>query len=82
VPAGTAGERDVSVMEVPAGRSAVGRFTLQDSSEYGAIWNWLMGEWMPQSGYQPDDRPCYEEYLSPPDAERPVVLLVQPVKAL
>jgi AraC family transcriptional regulator len=82
VPAGTAGERDVSVMEIPAGRCAVGRFTIGDDSEYAAIWDWLMGEWLPSSGYQPDDRPCYEVYLSPPGVKPAVVELVQPVKAL
>lgn len=82
VPAGTAGERDVNVMEIPAGRSAVARFTIRDPSEYGAIWNWLMGVWMPESGYQPDDRPCYERYLSPAGATEAIVEVVQPVKAL
>jgi AraC family transcriptional regulator len=82
VPPGTTGERDVSVLEVPAGRNVVGRFTVREPSDYGAIWNWLMGEWLPQSGYQPDDRPCYEVYLSPPGAPESVLELVQPVKAL
>jgi AraC family transcriptional regulator len=82
VPQGTQGERDVSVMEIPAGRAAVARFTIRDPSEYGATWNWLMGEWLPQSGLQPDDRPCYEVYLSPPGAKETLVELVQPVKAL
>ncbi len=82
VPEGTVGERDVSVMEIPAGRSAVARFTIREPSDWGAIWNWLMGEWMPQSGYQPDDRPCYERYLSPPGTPVSVVELVQPVRAL
>lgn len=82
VPAGTAGERDVSVMEIPAGRAAIGRFTIRDPADYGATWNWLMGEWLPQSGYEPDERPCYEVYLSPPGAKEAIVELVQPVKAL
>jgi AraC family transcriptional regulator len=81
VPAGTAGERDVSVMEIPPGRSVVARFSLQ-RHEYAAAWNWLMGEWMPSSGYQPDDRPCYEVYLSRPEDPVQVVELVQPVKPL
>lgn len=82
VPPGTTGERDVSVMEVPAGRCAVGRFTIRGPADYAAAWNWLMGEWLPASGYQPDDRPCYEEYLSPLGAPDAIVGLVQPVKAL
>lgn len=81
VPAGTAGERDVSVMEIPAGRCAVARFSLRPS-EYGAAWSWLMGEWLPESGYQPDDRPCYEVYLSPPGSPVHEVELIQPVKPL
>lgn len=81
VPAGTIGERDVNVMDIPAGKSVVARFSLEHK-EYAAAWNWLMGEWMPQSGYQPDDRPCYEVCLSPPDAPVVVVELVQPVKPL
>jgi AraC family transcriptional regulator len=82
VPPGTTGERDVSVMEIPAGKCAVGRFTIQEQQDYAAVWDWLMGEWLPQSGWQPDDRPCYERYLSPPGAPESVVELVQPVKVL
>lgn len=81
VPAGTQGERDVSLMEIPAGRSAVARFSLQ-KSEYAAAWNWLMGEWLPASGYQPDDRPCYEVYFSQPEDPVQRVDIVQPVKEL
>jgi AraC family transcriptional regulator len=85
VPPGTAGERDVSCMEIPAGRCAVARFSIDPKatpSEYGAAWSWLMGEWMPASGYQPDDRPCYEVYLSDRGAPIQVLELVQPVKPL
>lgn len=81
VPAGTTGERDVSVMEIPAGRCAVARFSLK-KDEYAAAWNWLMGEWMPASGYQPDDRPCYEIYRSRPEDPVLLVDLVEPVKSL
>jgi AraC family transcriptional regulator len=81
VPAGTQGERDVSVMEIPAGKCAVARYSLQ-KHEYAAAWNWLMGEWLPASGYQPDDRPCYEVYLSQPEDPVQVVDIVEPVKAL
>lgn len=81
VPAGTVGERDVNVMEIPAGRSVVARFHIEHH-EYGAAWSWLMGEWMPASGYQPDDCPCYEVYLSQPEEPVQIVDLVQPVKPL
>lgn len=81
VPAGTQGERDVNVMEIPGGKCAVAQFSLQ-MHEYGAAWNWLMGEWLPASGYQPDDRPCYEAYLSAQEDPVQRVDIVQPVKAL
>ncbi len=66
VPPGTRGEGDVGVMEIAGGAYAVASFEL-DPSEYGAAWNWLMGEWLPSSGYQPDDRPCFESYLNDPN---------------
>jgi AraC family transcriptional regulator len=81
VPAGTPGERDVNVMELPAGKCAVARFSIQ-GKEWSAAWNWLMGEWLPASGYQPDDRPCYEVYLSQPGEPVMIADIVQPVKAL
>jgi AraC family transcriptional regulator len=81
VPPGTAGERDVSVMELPAGRCVVAHFTLHPR-EYEQAWNWLMGEWLTESGYQPDDRPCYEVYRHELDAPVHLVDLVQPVRPL
>ena len=27
---------------------------------------WLYKEWLPQSGEEPADRPCFEEYLNNP----------------
>ena len=65
VPPGTRPEGEVGVLQVDGGRYAVATFVL-DPSEYGAAWNWLMGTWFPSSGYQPDDRPCYEAYLNDP----------------
>jgi AraC family transcriptional regulator len=65
-PAGTRPEGEAGVMGVEGGRYAVATFLL-DPSEYGAAWNWLMGTWFPSSGYQPDDRPCFEKYLNDPE---------------
>jgi AraC family transcriptional regulator len=66
VPPGTKPEGEIGVMQVDGGRYAVATFTL-DPSEYGAAWNWLMGTWFPSSGYQPDDRLCFETYLNEPE---------------
>lgn len=65
VPAETQGSGEVGILTIPAGKYAVARFEL-DPSEYGAAWTWLMGTWLPSSGYQPDDRPCFEVMLNDP----------------
>lgn len=84
VPPGTRGEREVGVLELPAGRCAVARFALQPP-EYQAAWNWVMGAWLPSSGWEPDDRPCYEVMLNDP-CQDPAgvhrVEIVVPVKPL
>lgn len=84
VPAGTTPSGEVSVMEIPAGTCVRARFELSPT-EFGGAWQWLMSEWFPSSGYQPDDRPCYELGLN--DArEHPqgkfIVELTMPVRPL
>jgi AraC family transcriptional regulator len=65
VPEGTKPEGEIGVMRVDGGPYAVATFEL-DASEFGAAWNWLMGTWFPSSGYQPDDRYCFEVCLNDP----------------
>lgn len=65
VPEGTRPDGDIGIMELPAGRNAHARFVLA-TDEFGGAWNWLFSKWLPESGYQPDDRPCYELYLNDP----------------
>ncbi len=65
VPEGTKPEGEIGVMRVDGGPYAVATFEL-DASEFGAAWNWLMGTWFPSSGYQPDDRHCFEVCLNDP----------------
>lgn len=65
VPPGTAGDGPVGIMPLDEGVYAVASYEL-DASEYGAAWNWLMGSWLPASGYQPDDRRCFELMLNDP----------------
>lgn len=72
----------IGKMEVPAGTYAVGRFEVGET-EFGQAWEWLYGTWLPQSGYQPDDGPCFEVY---PEEGKPgekfKVDLCVPVKPL
>ncbi len=63
VPPGTVVGNDVGEMDVPGGVFAVGHFEI-DGSEFKQAWDALLGEWLPSSGYQPDDRMCYEVYLN------------------
>jgi AraC family transcriptional regulator len=84
VPADTQAEGEIGRMSVPGGKYAVARFELMDT-EYEAAWNHVMGEWLPQSGYQPDDRPCFERFLNNPE-EHPqgkcIVDICVPVRPL
>lgn len=84
VPDDTRPDGDVGVMTMDAGKYAVATFTL-DPSEYGQAWNWLMGVWFPSSGYQPDDRPCFETYLNDPKQHpdrKHIVEIWEPVRSL
>ncbi|MBI5547429.1 MAG: AraC family transcriptional regulator [Deltaproteobacteria bacterium] len=84
VPPGTRAEGEVGVMEIPAGQCAVARFEL-GVTEFAGAWNWLYGKWMPESGFQPDDRPCYERCLNDPQAHPQKLFeveIVAPVRPL
>lgn len=63
VPAGTPAAGEVSLLDIPAGRYICARFEI-DASEFGAAWQYVCGEYLPQSGWQPGDGPCYESYLN------------------
>ena len=38
-------------------------------------YEWLYGTWLPQSGRDPGDAPCLEEYLNSPRDTAPTELL-------
>ena len=84
VPEDTLVEGEVGKMTVPGGKFAVARFEL-GPDEYGEAWDFVFGKWLPESGYQPDDRLCYELYHGGPD-EHPegkhVVDICIPVRPL
>ncbi|MBD3237570.1 MAG: helix-turn-helix domain-containing protein [Candidatus Eisenbacteria bacterium] len=83
VPKGTPVEGEIGEMTIPAGQYAVGHFELLPS-EFGDAWQALYGGWLPDSGYAPDERPCYELYLNDPN-EHPegkhIVEICIPVRA-
>jgi AraC family transcriptional regulator len=47
-------------------------------------YRWLLGVWLPQSGYEPDDDPIFEAYLNNPQHVAPADLMTDihlPLKA-
>lgn len=45
---------DIGIMVIPSGKYAVGHFEIFQE-EYKGAWNFLYGEWLPNSGYKPRD---------------------------
>jgi AraC family transcriptional regulator len=84
VPEGTGVDGEIGLMTVAGGKFAVAHFEIS-KEQFQEAWNELTGKWMPDSGYQPDDRPCYELYLNDPK-EHPegkfIVDLCMPVRPL
>jgi AraC family transcriptional regulator len=83
IPAGFEPGGQFSVTTLPGGRYAVTRFT-GPASRISAAWNRLMKEWLPSSGLQLDERPCFERYegvSTQPDGSFSCDLCI-PVRAL
>ena len=84
VPKDTPVDGEVGKMAIPGGKFAVASFEIA-GDEFEDAWNMLMGGWMPASGYQPDDRRCYEIMHNNPK-EHPegkhIVDICVPVKPL
>jgi len=59
---------EMGEMELEGGLYARAHFRL-NSQEYGEAWNWVYREWLPQSGYFPDDRPSFEYFPSDKEEE-------------
>lgn len=64
----------VGVVEIPAGRYAVGvhRGPYERLAE---AYNWFACTWLAASGHTPDARPCFEVYLNSPMDTKPDDLL-------
>jgi len=54
-------DRRVTITEVGGGRYAVASF-VGTAHEIGAAWDGVFAAWLPESAWQPDDRPCVEIY--------------------
>lgn len=66
VPEGTPVEGEIGTMTIAGGKVAVAHFEIA-TEEYEQAWKLVFGDWLPESGYVPDDRPCYEVYHNDPN---------------
>ncbi len=84
VPPDTKVEGEVGKMTVPGGLFAVAYAEIAQN-EFGEAWNALMRDWLPGSGYQPDDRMCYELYLNDPKSHpegKFIIEIHEPIRPL
>jgi len=68
VPPGTKPTGEVGVRGFEGGLYATARVRVP-IEEYAAQWDALVGDWLPDSGYQPDHRPAMEFYLNNPEVD-------------
>jgi AraC family transcriptional regulator len=61
------GDRLVNVMELPGGRYAMSQY-FGTAHRIAQAWDALYHSCLPDSGYEPDDRPCLELYRGHPQA--------------
>jgi AraC family transcriptional regulator len=84
VPEGTKVKRDIGLMSLPGGTYAAAYVEINES-QYGEAWDRLFSDWLPESGYQPDDRPCYELYLNDPrkhPEKKHILEICEPIRPL
>lgn len=85
IPKDTGVSGEIGKLQLPGGKYAVAHFELRDPSEYEAAWNSFYHDWLPESGYQPDQRPSLEIYLNDPKNDpggKHIVEFCIPVKSL
>jgi len=68
IPPDFAADRWVNVMDVAGGKYAVAEF-VGTALTIADTWDHVFSAWLPQSGWQPDDRPCVEVYRGNPDVK-------------
>ncbi|MDP5274255.1 AraC family transcriptional regulator [Chengkuizengella axinellae] len=85
VPKDTTVDGEFGKMSIPAGKYAIGHFSINNGEQHGHAWRYLYGEWLPNSGYQPDDGASFEKYLNDPNThpeKKHLIDIYLPVKPL
>jgi AraC family transcriptional regulator len=84
VPEDTQVDGEVGLMSLAAGQYAIAHFEIR-IDQFGEAWKAVFADWLPESGYQPADGPCFEHCLNDP-SEHPqglaIVDICVPVKPL
>ncbi|MCU4174694.1 AraC family transcriptional regulator [Carboxylicivirga sp. N1Y90] len=80
-PEDTKVDGEVGKMRIEGGQYMVARFEV-DATQFAEAWQWVYSSWMPASGYQPDDKPCFEMYNEEPKNGIFTVDICVPVKPL
>jgi AraC family transcriptional regulator len=81
VPPDTKVDGEVGKMELEAAKYLIARFVVR-ANQFQDAWDWVYGKWLPESGYQPDDKPCFEIYPEEPKDGNITVDICVPVKPL
>jgi AraC family transcriptional regulator len=84
VPEDTVAEGEIGKTSIAAGKYAMAHFEIT-ADQYEDAWKAVYGGWLPESGYQPDDGPCYEVYRNDPKQHpegKHIVDICVPVKPL
>lgn len=79
VPADTKTDGEIGKMQLDAANYLIARFVL-GPQDFQQAWDWVYGQWLPTSGYQPDDKPCFEMYPEEPKDGKFTVEICVPVK--
>lgn len=61
-----AADGEIGKMSIPSGKYAIGHFVLDDPIDHTNAWNYIYGEWLPNSGFQPDEGYVFEMYMNYP----------------
>lgn len=84
IPDNTSVDGDIGMMMLEGGAYAVGRFELGEK-DYENAWKMMYAGWLPESGYQPEDKPAFEIYRNDPRNHpegKSIVDICVPVKPL
>lgn len=81
VPEDTKVDGEVGKMELEAAKYVMARFEI-NANEFELAWEWVYSDWLPKSGYQPDDKPCFEMFPEEPKDGKFIVDICVPIKPI